>query len=296
MAIENNDEVKEFVEKVSIEGNAGDGTDDDETIEAEPEESSTAKTSDEDDAESDDGTDTSKKDELVKKTPADDTKKSGDLTDEDLAVIPGETPRERALRLEVTNQKRINRQLMGQGLGIKSENKPEKKELSDDKKKVLAKYKPEDMQNLREVFGVLAEDMGFVLKDELGANTYTDKAGEELEKFLESHPEYLPENDNGNILWDSFRKEYALYKQPENPKDFKKIFDRVHQTVFGIKSAGDIKKIDASKEKVKVASHSGASKTTQAASKGKAPAGLRFDMLQGFSDEEKAELENSSGD
>lgn len=292
MATENNEEVKEFVEKVSIEGKPDSGGDDeDETIE--PEESSTAETSEEDADESDDDTDTTKKDELIKK-PAEITKKPEDP--DELADVPGETPRERGLRVELTKQKRINRDLRKGDLGIKPPTGQQKPELSEEKKKVLAQYKPEDIQKLKEVFDVMADDMGFVRKEQLGASTYTEKASDELDKFIDAHPEYLPENDPDNVLWGRFKSEYALYKQPENPKDFKRIFEKVHRDVFGIKPAGDKKTINASNEKIKVASHSNASKPAQQNSRAKTPTGLRFDMLKGFSDEERAELENDAGD
>lgn len=283
MANENNEEVKEFVEKVSIEGKPGDGNeDDDETIK--PEGSSPAEKSDEDEK---DDTDTSKKDELItKKIPA-------DKTDDGIVELEGETPRERALRLEVTRLKARERQDRKGDIEIRPGNST-KTELSDEQKKVLARYKPEDIQNLKEVFGVMAEDMGFVRKDQLGASTYTDKATEELDKFIDAHPEYLPENDTDNLLWGRFKEEYSLYKQPENPKEFKKIFERVHQSVFGIKSAGDDKTINAAKEKVKVASHSGASKPGGQSQRANAPTGIRFDMLKGFTDEERAELEGNT--
>lgn len=289
----NNEDVKEFVERIDISGNSGSGDADDEEIITPPDSSTgsnDAGNDEEGDAEKADDTDTSKPDELVKK-PA------GEKTDEkekDAAPVPGETPRERALRqqLEIT-RKKLRQEKFGD-LDVKS-NATAKEEISPEKKKILERYKPEDLASLKEVIDVMADDMGFVRKDQLGANTYAEKAGAELDSFIESHPEYLPENDHDNILWDAFKTEYQLYKQPSNPKDFKKIFERVHEKVFGIKPAGDSKKLNAAKEKIQVASHSGASKPAPSTNKGKTPTGLRLDMLQGFSDEEKAEMENRAG-
>lgn len=293
----NNEEVKEFVEKVSIEGMAGNGDEDDDEIIEGSEGSSPAETSEEDEEESDDDTDTSKKDELVQKKPAETGAKKLDDDQDDLAEVTGETPRERALRLEVTRLRGLGRQERKGDLGIKSPTgQPAKPELSPERKKTLEKYKPEDLATLKEVFDIMADDMGFVRKDQLGASTYTEKAAEELDKFIDAHPEYLPENDSDNVLWERFKQEYSLYKQPENPKDFKKIFEKVHRDVFGMKPAGENKTINAAKEKIKVASHSGASKPAQQTQRAKAPTGIRFDMLKGFSEEERAELENGSGD
>src|SRR5205085_1980645 len=121
--------------------------------------------------------------------------------------------------------------------------------------------------------------------------TYVDRANDELNSFLDKHKEYLPENDKDGILWTAFKTEYGLYKQPSNPKDFQKIFERIHRDVFGIKPAGALTTVNAQREKVKVASHAGASPTLPATREKKAtPGGLRLDMLKGFTDEEKAEL------
>lgn len=289
MATENNEEkeVKEFVETVNIEGKGGNTDDDDETVADDTEGSSPTETSDDDEDESDDDTDTSKKDAIVQKKPADDAK---DEDDDGLAEVADETPRERALRLEVTRLRNLGKGERKGELGIRTPAAQQKQEMSPERKKVLEKYKPEDLATLKEVFDVMAEDMGFVRKDQLGASTYQEKAGEELDKFIEAHPEYLPENDKDNVLWGRFKEEYGLYKQPENPKDFKKIFEKVHRDVFGIKPAGDNKTINASKEKIKVASHSGASKPAPQQQRAKAPAGVRLDMLKGFTEEEIAEL------
>lgn len=277
-----NEEVKEFTETVSIEGKPGDEAAGEEIIETKPEESSTSEKSDEE-VEASDDTDTTKKDELVVK-PAEEKKP------EDIAEIEGETPRERALRIEVTNLRRKARDGRKDELSIKSP-VGERQELSPEKKKVLERYKPEDIQNLKEVFDVMADDMGFVRKEQLGATSYADKASDELESFIDNHPEYLPENDTDNVLWGRFKEEFAIYKQPDNPKDFKRIFEKVHREVFGIKPALENKNINAAKEKIKVASHSGPSKPAPQNTRAKAPTGIRFDMLKGFTDEERAELE-----
>lgn len=296
MANENNEDVKEFVERIDISGsNGGDDSDDEEVITSAD---SSPERNDDGDEESEDGEsesdDSKKPDELVKKpAPVTTTKKE---PEDEGGEVEGETPRERALRLQVTLlRKKVRAERVGD-LNVKQNatQGTAKPEMSPEKKKVLERYKPEEIQSLKEVFDVMADDMGFVRKDQLGATTYTEKAGEELDKFIEAHPEYLPENDTDNVLWDAFKAEYALYKQPENPKDFKKIFEKVHRDVFGIKPAGENKTINAAKEKIKVASHSGSSKPATPTTRAKAPSGLRLDMLKGFTDEERAELENGS--
>ncbi len=211
----------------------------------------------------------------------------------ELARIEGETPREYALRLELHKTRgKLRAERSEDLLGTNQRPVAAKKELSPEKAAVLGKYKPEEIQALREVFPALAEEMGFVREDQLAGASYEEKAQGSLDSFLDKHPEYLPENDKDGTLWNAFKAEYALYKQPTNPKDFVKIFERVHKDVFGIQPKGALKTLNAQREKANVASHAGASSTTTAPKTSKATpaAGLRLDMLKGFSDEERAEL------
>ena len=211
-----------------------------------------------------------------------------------LHEVPGETPRERAMRREITRLRNLSRQnRTGEIITAPAAEPHQVRELAPEKKAILERYNPEELTALREVVDVLAEDMGLVRKDQLNQETYVDRANTELNSFLDKHPEYLPENDKDGTLWGAFKTEYALYKQPTNPKDFAKIFDRVHRDVFGVKPAGALPNTVAQQAKKNVASHTGASAAAPA-SKGMSrvsqPQGVRLDMLKGFSDDELAEF------
>lgn len=214
--------------------------------------------------------------------------------EDELAEVAGETPKERALRLEVTNLRGKLRKERADEIITTAPpvTAPAKKELPPEKQAILAKYKPEEISALGEVFGVLAEDMGFVRKDQLTESGYVERSQEILDGFLEKHPEYLPENDKDGTLWNAFKAEYGLYNKPSNPKDFQKIFERVHREVFNIKPAGALPNVQAARERISVASHAGASSQPPAPRQQKAssPQGTRLDMLKGFTDEEIAEM------
>jgi hypothetical protein len=208
--------------------------------------------------------------------------------------VDGETPRERALRLELERTRGLLRKEKADDLGLGSDHQPAaKKELSPEKAEILKKYKPEEITALREVIPALAEEMGFVKAQDLDTAQYSEKSEEILQEFLTKHPEYMPENDKGGLLWNSFKDQFQIYKQPKNPKDYTKIFNRIHQDVFGIKPIGDKGAIIAAQEKIKVASHSGASAPGRTISSRSKPSttGLRLDMLRGFSEEDLKELE-----
>lgn len=214
----------------------------------------------------------------------------------DIADVPGETPRERALRFEVTRLKgKLRGEQTADILGTpKGTGQNQPRELSAEEKAVIGKYKPEEIGALKEVIPVLAKEMGFVRKDEIQGSAYAEKSQDILDQFLEKHPEYSSENDKDGSLWNAFRTEYqTYYKEPANPKDFTKIFERIHRNVFGIKPVGSKTTINAQQEKTKVVSHTGASSTPAAPRAKPATAkasGLRLDMLKGFSDDEKDEM------
>jgi len=188
-------------------------------------------------------------------------RQSKEETPGELKDVDGETPRERALRLEVTRLKRASKDKMSDGM-FKDSPTVEPKEISPDKKAVLEKYNPDELNNLKEVLNVMADDLGFVKKDDYQKSSYQTQSKDILDSFLDSHPEYLPENDKDNVLWNRFQEEYAIYKPPQNPRDFKRLFEKIHKEIFNISSDDSLKKVNAGKEKIKVASHASNSSNT----------------------------------
>lgn len=234
--------------------------------------------------------DADKPDELVHNTP---TEKPKDQSPVQLKDVSGETPKERALRQKLAEKDQEIRRMQGKDILDKTPTPTiTKKELSEDKKKILARYKPEEIQQFREVFDVIAEDMGFAKVQEIGAQSFNDKANDTLESFIDDHPEYKPENDKDGLLWGRFKEEYAMFRPPETVKQLKSMLEKTHREVFGIQPSGDLKAINAAREKVQVASHGGASKPAiPPEKKTSAPKGLRLDMLKGFNDDEKSAIE-----
>lgn len=229
------------------------------------------------------------------------TESAADLTPKtekygEIKRLPDETAKEFALRLENARLRGQIRQEKKEELLSGSVHQPviSKKEMSPEKRKVLEKYKPEDINTLKEVFEAMADDMGFAKKDEISASTFQKESGETLDTFLENHPEYLPENDKESTLWNRFKEEFKIYRPATNKRELSNILNKVHKEVFGIKPAAAIIKNDAAKEKIKVASHSGAPRPSPSREGVKRAAtasqGLRLDMLKGFSSDEIAEL------
>ena len=159
-----------------------------------------------------------------------------------------------------------------------------KVEIDDD---VLSQYDPQELANFEKVVDALAQKKGWVRSEDLQAKTFQERSSDVLDEFLEAHPEYTPEKDKDNVLWDRFKGEFSLYKTPQDPREYRKIFNKVHREIFGIQTSDD-SKIKAQEQKVRSASHSGASKTEPSKSSKLDPR-LKTG-LKGFSEEEIDEL------
>ena len=206
--------------------------------------------------------------------------------------VEGETPREYALRKEV---ERLRQKARGEMTKDMFGNTPpvEKPAPTSKSKEVLSKYNPEEVQNFKEVMEAVADDLGYVRKEEYQKSTYASQREEILNQFLDSHPEYAPENDKDDLLWNRFKEELSMYRDPANPKDYKKIFDRVHKDIFSIQTdPASINKIKAGQEKLKVASHASASSNRPITQRNQGPAldpSLKVHM-KGFDDEELSDI------
>lgn len=285
----NEKEVKD-IERVEVEP-----TEDDETVE--PKESSTEEKEEEstEESETEEAPEKKENEETEEaEEESDEESKDGKDKEENAGIddhgnpkrLPDETIREFALRLQVT---KLRGQLKGERKSELFDVKQVQSKTDAKEDEVLKKYKPEDVEG----FKTLAKSLGFVQKNEIEQSSYQEKSSSELDKFLEKHTEYLPENDKDNTLWERLKEEFSMYAQPKNPKDYSKILERAHQAVFNIQPISKLKNNIAAKEKIKVASHSGAPRQTNGQSMvtKHATSGIRTDMLKGFSDEEKSEIE-----
>lgn len=213
--------------------------------------------------------------------------------------LPGESDREYALRLEVTNLRgQLSRNRASEITGEVVPAGTARREMTTEQKAILQKYEA-DPQNkaaiaaMREIFPVLAAEQGFVKADEIAKSEFERDATAQLDGFLDKHPEYLPANDPGNILWDRFRSTYAMYRPPTTPRAMAQLLDRVHREVFGIQAPGALPGVAAAQRKADIASHAGAPASPARPSQPRAAApatGVRFDMLKGFSQEDIDEM------
>ena len=164
--------------------------------------------------------------------------------------VEGETPKERALRLEVTRIKREKREVMQQNILLSQE-----KVVKDDWKKNLRDrgYTEEQIEEQEKLQDDMALAKGFVSKKDLD----NEKINNLFSGFLEEHKEYLPENDNDDIRYTRF---YQILKSDydyknlsgKSPIQIKSIFNKVNRDV--VEELGEVKdskkKIEAQKQKI----------------------------------------------
>jgi|SRR3990167_812677 len=206
---------------------------------------------------------------------------------EEIKDVLGENPQARALRMEVT---RVKRELAKYRKDELFTPAPKQQPVQN---KVLENYDSEQVKELKMILAAAADELGFVKKDELNATINGNSRDEIWNSFLEKHPEYLVENDGEGAFYNQLKEEFGLYKEPTSAKDFQKLLNRCHDSIFGTKSAPlNIKKINAQQEKIKVASHSGGTAGNKSSSSKPSAnsANLRTDMLKGFTEDEINEL------
>jgi hypothetical protein len=271
MADSNNEEVKEFVQTVAVTPSLEDETvDNEEETETPPSSSDGEKEPEAEEA------------EVEEETPEaeEDTAPVAEAPKTEPKPVAGETPREKALRLEATRLKGLLREQKREELFVKQPTDISKKDED------LAGYDPEEVERFEKLIGKL----GYAKKDDIISQTSSERLNDTFNEFMEAHPEYAPENDKDGLLWNQYKSEFALYNPSKDPKVLKKILNKVHNEVYGVQPAKNLSKINASQEKIKVASHTGASAGKETRRTSQAPSGLRMDMMKGFDPKEIEEL------
>lgn len=105
---------------------------------------------------------------------------------------------------------------------------------------------------------------GLVPKTELQKMQYETAHKTAEETFFEKHPEYSPENDKDDFLYNALRKELSYFAPPKDPKLIPKLFEKAHKAVVEqnpefFKKGSSTKEIAEKKERIKKAGIGGGS-------------------------------------
>ena len=202
--------------------------------------------------------------------------------------VEGETPREKALRLEVSRLRNKGRKEDRDSMLKEATPEAPAPEADKEYEDLKALYTPEEFANVEKLLGFVAKKQGFVKKSE----SYEGVANTVLDTFLDEHTEYEPQNDVDDARWNAFQRilssDYNL--QNKTPKQMKSIFSKVDRDVkdeFGEVKTPTLNReeVAAKKQKIQSVSHSGGTKSPDKEVKVEIDQDVRS-HFKGFDDED----------
>lgn len=204
------------------------------------------------------------------------------------APVEGETPREKALRLEVARLRGLNRKSQVEDLanGIQKQGPS-----SGDEYQVLRDkgYSEEEIANMETAIDLIASKKGYVRADKTYAQTVQDT----VDIFLDEHSEYKPSADVDDVRWNLFQsylKDGTYNLSGKTPKQLKTIFEKVDADVK--RDLGEVvvktnpAQVAAARHKIGVVSHSGGTKSQPEAKPKINPTEVGGIKLKGFDPED----------
>ena len=175
--------------------------------------------------------------------------------------VDGETPREKALRLEVQRLRTVNRKEQ-----VKELTEVPAASAKDDYQALRDQgYTDEDIAKMESAVDIIASKKGYIRADRSYATTVQDT----VDLFTEAHPEYKPSNDTDDLRWNRFNaylKDGTYNLSGKTPKQLTAIFEKVDADVK--RELGEIVTTvspaarAAAVHKVEVVSHSSGTRNT----------------------------------
>lgn len=206
------------------------------------------------------------------------------FTKKEPAPVAGETPKEKALRLEIQRLKGMHRKdaindLVGKGPAPVVDNLQELRDIG---------YSDDEISNMEKAIDVIAQKKGYVKAEQ----SYQATVNNVVESFIDSHPEYKPENDPEDVRWARFEgivKSGVYNLSGKTPKQLNEIFKRIHRDVADELGEADVtvevKRQAAQAQKIKSVSHSGGTKSAPVKRASTIDSNVRG-MFKGFDDED----------
>lgn len=181
------------------------------------------------------------------------------------APVEGETPREKALRLEVQRMKHKLRERGMQDLADPSKAAPQKPNEDEVQELRDLGYSDQEISNMEKAIDVIAKKKGYVKAED----NYQKEVNAVVNGFINEHPEYKPENDPEDVRWNRFDEiiKSGVYNTAgKSPEQLQVIFGKVHKDVveeLGEPTASvERKRQNAQEHKIKSISRSGGTKSS----------------------------------
>lgn len=211
--------------------------------------------------------------------------------------VEGETPREKALRLEVQRLKGLRRKEAVGEIANATKGGPQapSQAVSDRMAKLRETYSEDEIRAMEEAIDVLAESKGYVK----ASTSYQQTVNDNLNLFIEENPEYKPENDPEDVRWGRFQEIVGsgVYNlSGKTPQQLQSIFKKIKQdvdeeigepaTVTKAKTKDrELRQNAAQNQKIKSVSHSGGTKSAPSKKTTDIDPSVRG-MFKGFDDDD----------
>jgi len=161
----------------------------------------------------------------------------------------------------------------------------------------LSDIEQEDIERMERILRA----KGYAPKAEHDAESF--KSGQQVieDAFYETNPQYKPENDDNDVLYDALQKEIAFFAKPKNAAQVKGLLQRAHKEVKAkypsrfVERSSKAEVDTANRAKMKIAGTASGTSGPSAGGKAKGKTNLGEKQIQalqdgGFSDEEIAEM------
>lgn len=152
-----------------------------------------------------------------------------------------------ALKLERERLLAEIRDLRGERRDLKQQQITQVETAIDELKDVY----PADVELIEKVL----KTRGYIRQEDVDKRIYEENKNQQLESFLNKHPEYKPENDPKDTNWQMLQRELEYYRMPKDPKKVGDVLERAHKALTGSYSVGQ--NVSAKKHLAKVAGSGG---------------------------------------
>lgn len=140
--------------------------------------------------------------------------------DTELEALQKEIEERRASVVQKRTQRRELRKQKGQPLPASEEGAEEQ---GDD----LSDLEPTDVKNIERVL----KSRGYARKDEVVLENLKTAQGEVEQAFYKANPQYTPERDTNDTLYNALQDELALFAPPKTRGQMERILQRAHEAV-----------------------------------------------------------------
>ena len=229
--------------------------------------------------------------------PADETSEE-EISEEETSeeeVVGEDTGEEKVRPEDIEGLKKERERLLSEIRELRAtrrelKTKPKEEPITQKEIDDLKDLHPEDVALIERIL----KAKGYVSREELNRQLYEQIEQDEINKFLEKHPEFKPENDPDDRNWMALQEELKWYRKPENPREIGKLLEKARRAIQS--PVSERSNLKTTKRQIEIASK-GSGGVAQRSSSSRPFTEEERNLYRrgGWSEEEIEELEKSRG-